>query len=85
MIWIIIISIGVFTGWLAGVAIGGGGGFLMNICIGVLGSAIGYFLGGLLINGTAVHPEGISVHSIFFEVAGAAILMFLLRLWGVFR
>ena len=27
MNWIIIISIGVFTGWLAGVAIGGGGGF----------------------------------------------------------
>ena len=41
MEWIVIILVGALIGWLAGQIMGGGGGLVMNIIIGIVGSFVG--------------------------------------------
>ncbi len=73
---IIFLAIGALAGWLAGKLMRGGGfGLLGNMVIGVLGSFIGGYLFGML--GIAF---GGLIGSIVTAVAGAALLLFVVRL-----
>ena len=76
LIWILL---GAIAGWLAGLIVKGHGlGTIGNILVGIAGSFVGGWLGGQLgVEGTAV--GGLSLPSILTAVAGAAVLLFLLR------
>ena len=73
---IIFLLIGAVAGWLAGVIMRGGGfGLVGDIVVGIIGSLIGGWLFGLL-----GIPAGGLIGSIIAAVAGAIILIAILRL-----
>ena len=66
--------IGATAGWIAGrIMEGGGFGLLGNMIVGVLGSWLGKYLGGLL----GIGVEGGIFISLLTAVVGAVILLFL--------
>ena len=69
--------IGAVAGWIAGKLMQGGGfGILGNIVVGVLGAVIGGFVFGMV----GVSSSGL-IGSLVTAVVGAAILLFLVRLF----
>jgi len=73
---IIFLAIGAVAGWLAGTLMKGGGfGLLGNIVIGVVGSVLGGFVFGLL----GISAGGL-IGSIITATAGAALLLFIVRI-----
>lgn len=73
---IIFLAIGAIAGWLAGTLMKGGGfGLLGNIVIGVIGAVLGGFVFGLL----GISAGGF-IGSIVTATAGAALLLFIVRL-----
>ena len=77
MLWNIIITvlIGALIGWLAGKVMNTKHGFLMNLLLGIIGSAVGRFLAGLL----GIHADKISIGGILISVAGACLVVWLAR------
>jgi len=75
LLWFLII--GAIAGWLAGLAMKGGGfGLLGNIIVGVIGAVLGGWLFGVL----GIWPSGGLVGSLIVAFVGAVILLFLVRL-----
>lgn len=73
---IIFLVIGAVAGWLAGTLMKGGGfGLLGNIIVGIIGSVVGGFVFGLL----GISAGGL-IGSIITATAGAALLLFILRI-----
>jgi uncharacterized membrane protein YeaQ/YmgE (transglycosylase-associated protein family) len=79
--WIVLIIVGGVIGWLASLVMKTNAqmGILANILVGIIGSA----LGGWAATKLGLAPSGIMVYVV--AVAGAALLIFLLRLLGIFK
>ncbi len=82
MNWIISLIIGGIVGWLASIVMKTNAqmGCFANVVVGVVGSVLGYWLAGML----GLAPTGGIVRFVV-AVAGAVVLIFLLRAFGVFR
>jgi uncharacterized membrane protein YeaQ/YmgE (transglycosylase-associated protein family) len=73
IVWIVL---GLVAGWLAGLIMGGGRGFLGNIVLGILGAFIGGFVGSLVFGWDVT---GFNLGSILLATLGAIILIAVLR------
>jgi uncharacterized membrane protein YeaQ/YmgE (transglycosylase-associated protein family) len=82
MNWIISIIIGGIIGWLASIVMKTDAqmGLIANILIGIVGSALGYWLAGLL----GIAPAG-GVLGFLVGVVGAVLLIFILGKLGLFK
>lgn len=82
MSWIVTLIIGGVVGWLASIIMKTNAqmGLVANVLIGVGGSALGYWIAGLL----GMAPTG-GIGRFIVALAGAVILIFLLRKVGMFR
>ena len=82
MHWIVSLVIGGVVGWLASMVMKTDAqmGWIANVAVGVVGSMLGYWIAGLL----GLAPTG-SILRFVVAVAGAALLIFLLSLAGVFH
>jgi len=81
MSWIIILVVGGIIGWLASIVMKTDGqmGWIANIVVGVVGSALGFWIANLL----GIAANGILGYVIAF--GGAALLIFILGKLGVFK
>ena len=79
---IIAIVVGGIIGWLASLIMKTGAqmGILANVIVGIIGSSLGFWLAGVL--GLAVYG---SIARWIVAVAGAAILIYVLKLLGIFK
>lgn len=77
MIWNIIITIlvGALVGWLAGLIMKSEHGFWMRVLLGVVGSAVGRLIAGLI----GIHADTVSIGGILISVAGACLVVWLMR------
>jgi uncharacterized membrane protein YeaQ/YmgE (transglycosylase-associated protein family) len=74
LLWIVV---GLISGWLASLVVGGGYGLVGDIVIGVVGS----FVGGLIFHALHLHaPFGGLAGTIFVAFIGAIALLIALRL-----
>ena len=82
MNWIVSLIIGGVVGWLASLIMKTNAqmGWIANVLVGVVGSALGYWIAGLL----GIFPLGGILHFVI-AVAGAALLIFILGKLGIFR
>lgn len=80
MLWNLIVTvlIGALSGWLAGLIMKIRGGFWFNCILGIVGSFIGLFLAGLI----GIHSSRVSIGGILLSVAGACLLIWLVRKIG---
>ena len=76
--WIVV---GLIAGWLAGQVMGSGFGLVGDIIVGIVGAVVGGYLAATFLNMPDA-VNGINVPSIVVAFAGAAILLFVLRLLG---
>jgi uncharacterized membrane protein YeaQ/YmgE (transglycosylase-associated protein family) len=80
--WIVTIVIGGIVGWLASIVMKTNAqmGMIANVIVGIVGSALGFWIAGLL---------GLSATSplvgYLISIAGAAILIFILKALGIFK
>lgn len=81
MHWIVTLVIGGIVGWLASMVMKTNAqmGWIANVVIGVVGSLLGYWLAGL----AGITATG-GVLRFVIAVAGAALLIFLLGVLGIF-
>ena len=79
---IITIVVGGIIGWLAGMIMKTGGqmGILANVVVGIIGSSLGFWLAGVL--GLAAYG---AIAQWAVAVAGAAILIWILKMLGIFK
>lgn len=76
--WIVV---GLISGWLAGVAMKGGGfGIVGDIIIGVVGALLGGFLATRIFD-IANPVSGFNLETIFVAFLGAVVVIFILRLF----
>lgn len=82
MNWIVTLVVGGIVGWLASILMKTNAqmGLVANVIVGVVGSLIGFWLAGLL--GLAVYG---SIVRWLVAVAGAAILIWILKAIGIFK
>lgn len=82
MSWIISLVIGGVVGWLASIIMKTNAqmGIIANVLVGVVGSILGYWLAGLL----GIAPTG-EILRFLIAIAGAALLIFILSMLGVFK
>ncbi len=82
MNWLVTIVIGGVVGWLGSIVMKTNArmGLLANVIVGIVGSGIGFWLAGALGLSASGPMMGWVV-----AVAGAAVLIFLLKVLGVFR
>lgn len=82
MNWIITLVIGGIVGWLASMVMKTNAqmGLIANVLVGVVGSSLGYWLAGAL----GLGAQG-TIASWLVAVAGAAILIVILKAVGVFK
>jgi uncharacterized membrane protein YeaQ/YmgE (transglycosylase-associated protein family) len=82
MNWIVMIVVGGIVGWLASIVMKTNAqmGILTNVIVGIVGSILGFWLAGVL--GLATY--GLIAQGIV-AVAGAAILIFILKALGVVK
>ena len=80
--WIGTIIIGGIVGWLASIIMKTNAqmGLIANILVGVVGSALGFWLAGVL----GLAPEG-SIIRFVVGILGAVALIFILRALGLFK
>lgn len=74
--------IGGIVGWLASIVMKTNAqmGMIANILVGIVGSALGFWIAGAL----GMAPSG-GILRFIISIAGAALLIFLLRALGIFR
>ena len=76
--WIVV---GLIAGWLAGVAMKGGGfGIVGDIIIGVVGALLGGFLASKMLN-IADPVSGFNLETILIAFLGSVLVIFILRLF----
>jgi uncharacterized membrane protein YeaQ/YmgE (transglycosylase-associated protein family) len=82
MSWIISLIIGGVVGWLASIVMKTNAqmGLIANVLVGVVGSALGFWIAGLL----GIAPAG-GILRFVIALAGAMLLIFILGRLGVFR
>ena len=82
MNWIISLIIGGIVGWLASILmkINSQMGLVANVLVGVGGSMLGFWIAGCL----GLSPTG-GILRFVVAIAGAVLLIFILRMLGVFR
>jgi len=82
MNWLIVIIVGGLVGWVASLLMRSDGqmGIIANIIIGIVGSALGFWIAGML----GLAPTG-GIVRFLVGVAGAVLLIFILRALGIFR
>jgi uncharacterized membrane protein YeaQ/YmgE (transglycosylase-associated protein family) len=80
--WIISLIVGGIVGWLASIVMKTNAqmGWIANVLVGIVGSALGYWLAGLV----GMEPTG-GILRFVVAVAGAALLIFILSKLGLFR
>ena len=80
--WIVTIVIGGIVGWLASIVMKTNAqmGMIANVIVGIVGSALGFWIAGLL--GLAATS---SLVGYLISIAGAAILIFILKALGIFK
>jgi len=80
--WIVSIIIGGIVGWLASKIMKTDAqmGILANVVVGIVGSALGFWVAGLL----GLYASGM-IASWLVSIAGAALLLFLLKAVGFFK
>ena len=75
--FIAFLIVGLIAGWLAGMAMGGGGyGILGNIVVGVIGALLGGFVGSALFGWDVT---GFNIQSILVAFLGAVLFLLILR------
>jgi uncharacterized membrane protein YeaQ/YmgE (transglycosylase-associated protein family) len=81
MDWIVTIIVGAVVGWLASMVMNTNAqmGAIANVVVGIVGSMIGFWLAGML--GLAAAGP---IMAWLVAIAGAAVLIFLLKTAGVF-
>ena len=82
MDWIISLIIGGIVGWLASIVMKTNAqmGCLANVLIGILGSLLGFWLAGMI----GIAPAG-GFARFLVSIAGAVLLIFILRKAGMFK
>jgi uncharacterized membrane protein YeaQ/YmgE (transglycosylase-associated protein family) len=82
MDWLITLIIGGIVGWLASIVMKTNAqmGWIANVLVGVVGSALGFWIAGLL----GIAPTGGIVRFVV-ALAGAVLLIFILGALGIFR
>lgn len=82
MDWIITLVVGGIIGWLASIVMKTNAqmGLIANVVVGIVGSSLGFWIAGLL----GLGASG-SIMRWVIGVAGAALLIFLLKVVGVFK
>ena len=82
MNWIITIVVGGIVGWLASIVMKTNAqmGLIANVLVGIVGSSLGFWLAGTL----GLAAAG-SIAGWLIAVAGAAILIVLLKVLGIFK
>lgn len=82
MNWIITLVIGGIVGWLASMLMKTNAqmGWIANVLVGIIGSALGFWLAGVL----GIAPAG-GILRFVLAVAGAVLLIVILRALGVFK
>ena len=82
MDWIVTLIVGGIVGWLASLVAGSDSqmGIVGNIVVGIIGSVLGFWLAGVL--GLAAYG---AVARWIVAVAGATILIFVLKALGIFK
>ena len=82
MSWIITIVVGGIVGWLASIVMKTNAqmGLIANVLVGIVGSSLGFWLAGAL----GLAAAG-SIAGWLIAVAGAAILIVLLKVLGIFK
>lgn len=82
MNWLVTIVVGGIIGWLASIVMKTNGqmGIIANVLVGIVGSSLGFWLAGLL--GLAAYG---TVAQWAVGVAGAAVLIFILKAVGIFK
>jgi uncharacterized membrane protein YeaQ/YmgE (transglycosylase-associated protein family) len=80
--WLVTIVLGGIVGWLASIVMKTNAqmGIIANVVVGIVGGAIGFWVAGML----GLASQG-SILSWVISVAGAALLIFILKLLGVFK
>lgn len=80
--WIVTLIVGGIVGWLASIIMKTNAqmGLIANIVVGIAGSALGFWIAGLL----GLAPAG-GIVRFGVAVAGAALLIFILGKLGIFR
>ena len=80
--WIFTLIVGGIVGWLASIVMKTNAqmGILANIVVGVVGSMLGSWLAGLV----GLAPSG-GILRFVVAIAGAAVLIFVLRMLGLFK
>ncbi|HWL61698.1 MAG TPA: GlsB/YeaQ/YmgE family stress response membrane protein [Steroidobacteraceae bacterium] len=81
MNWLIVILVGALVGWVASLIMKTDAqmGAVANILVGIVGSALGFWIAGAL----GVAASG-GIVRFLIALAGAVLLIFLLRILGVF-
>jgi uncharacterized membrane protein YeaQ/YmgE (transglycosylase-associated protein family) len=82
MNWIITLVVGGVIGWLASILMKTNAqmGIIANVIVGIVGSALGFWLAGVL--GLAAYG---SIVRWLVAVAGAALLIWILKAVGIFK
>lgn len=82
MNWIITIVIGGIIGWLASIVMKTNAqmGIIGNVIVGIVGSSLGFWIAGVLGIGA-----GGTIGAYLIAVAGAAVLIWILKALGVFK
>jgi uncharacterized membrane protein YeaQ/YmgE (transglycosylase-associated protein family) len=82
MSWIISLIIGGIVGWLASIIMKTNAqmGLIANVIIGIVGSALGFWIAGLL----GIAATG-SIVRFVIAIAGAVLLIFILGKLGIFK
>jgi uncharacterized membrane protein YeaQ/YmgE (transglycosylase-associated protein family) len=80
--WIISLIIGGIVGWLASMVMKTDAqmGWIANVLVGVVGSMLGFWIAGAL----GMAPAG-GIMRFVISIAGAVLLIFILRKLGIFR
>jgi uncharacterized membrane protein YeaQ/YmgE (transglycosylase-associated protein family) len=81
MNWIVLLIVGGVVGWLGSMIMKTNAqmGLIANIVVGIIGS----MLGGWIATKLGIAPTGIGVYLV--AVGGAVVLIFLLKILGVFK
>ena len=82
MNWIMTIVVGGVVGWLASLVMKTNKqmGIIANVVVGIVGSSLGFWLAGLV--GIAAYG---AIARLAVAVAGAAVLIYLLKALGIFK
>jgi len=71
------ILVGLIAGWITGKLMKGGGyGFVVDVILGIVGAVVG----GFIAQAIGISPQGGLIYTILIAVAGAVIVVFLVRL-----